>query len=205
MTFKCSVEKNMDFDEWIVQVEKVSNLTGKPEYVLTKTKLPGTPYKMISQTPNNAAWSKFKKRLQEVYSLVATDVHATTDLLRGQCTDKSLQESIAYWTKMCHRSTECNLMNTDDKPVIVLFIKNLHNKDIRWRVTGSKNVNTLLDAFKMAQCNLLKLKRYKDLMSENNSIHSIHTVNQISGISKSSGLISQSGNVNQILLQGQDG
>ena len=25
--------KNIDFDEWIAQIEKVSNLTGKPEYV----------------------------------------------------------------------------------------------------------------------------------------------------------------------------
>ena len=26
--------KNIDFYEWIVQIEKVSNLAGKPEYVL---------------------------------------------------------------------------------------------------------------------------------------------------------------------------
>ena len=28
-----------DFDEWVVQIEKVSNLTGKPEYVLTFAKI----------------------------------------------------------------------------------------------------------------------------------------------------------------------
>ena len=50
-----------------------------------------------------------------------------------------------------------------------------------------QNVNTLLDAFKIAQWNLLKLKKYKGLVSEDDSIHSIHTVNQISDISKSSG------------------
>ena len=48
--------------------------------------------------------------------------------------------------------------NIDNKPVIVLFIKNLYNKDIKHRVAGVKNVNTLLDAFKRAQWNLLKLK-----------------------------------------------
>ena len=36
--------KNIDFDEWIVQIEKVSKLMGKPEYVLTLTKSSGTPY-----------------------------------------------------------------------------------------------------------------------------------------------------------------
>ena len=40
--------KNIDFDEWIAQIEKVSNLTVKPEYVLNLAKSSGTPYKMIS-------------------------------------------------------------------------------------------------------------------------------------------------------------
>ena len=34
------------------------------------------------------AFSCAKKRLQGVYSLVATDMYATTDLLRKQCTDE---------------------------------------------------------------------------------------------------------------------
>ena len=73
------------------------------------------------------------------------------------------------------------------------------------RVTGAKNINTLLDAFKTAQWNLLKLKKYEGLVPEDDSIHSIHTVNQISDISKSSGHFSQPGNVNQTLPSGQDG
>ena len=94
--------KNIDFDEWIAQIEKVSNLTGKPEYVLTLVKSSGTPYEMISETPSNTPWSKLKKKLQEVYSLVATDMHVTTALLRKQHANESLQDYIAYWTKMCH-------------------------------------------------------------------------------------------------------
>ena len=42
-------------------------------------------------------------------------------------------------------------------------------------------------------------------MSEDNSIHSIHTVIQGSDISKSSGHFSQPGNVNQAVPPGQDG
>ena len=124
---------------------------GKPEYVLTLATSSGTPYKMISQAPSNTVWSKLKRRLQEVYSFVATDVHAATDLLRKQHADESLQDYIAYWTKMCHRSMKYHPTSIDNKLVIVLFIKNLYNKDISHRVAGAKNVNTLLDAFKTAQ------------------------------------------------------
>ena len=57
---------------------------------------------MISQTPSNTAWSQLKRKLQEVYSLVATDMHAAPDLLRKQHADELLQDYIAYWTEMCH-------------------------------------------------------------------------------------------------------
>ena len=125
-------EKNIDFYEWIAQIEKVSSLTGKPGYVLTLTKSSGTSYKMISQTPSNTTWSKLKRKLQGVYSLVAIDIHAATDLLRKQCADESLQVYIAYWTeKWSNRSMKHDLMNIDNKFMIILFIKNLYNKDIR--------------------------------------------------------------------------
>ena len=60
------------------------------------SKIISTPYKMISQIPSNRAWSELKRKLQEVNSLVATDVHAATDLLRKQCANESLQNYIAY-------------------------------------------------------------------------------------------------------------
>ena len=55
----------------------------------------------------------------------------------------------------------------------------------------------------MAQWNLLKLRKYKGLVSEDDSLHSIHTVSQISDISKLSGHFSQTGNANQTLLSCQ--
>ena len=197
--------KNIDFDEWIAEIEKVSNLTGKPEYILALAKSSGTPYKIISQTPSNTVSNKLKRKLQEVYSLVATDVHMATDLLRKQCTDELLQDYIAYWIEICHQRMNHNPTTTDNKLMIILFIKNLYNKDIRQRVAGVKNFNTLLDAFKTAQWNLLKLKKYEGLVSEDDSIHSIHTANQISDISKSSGHFSQPGNVNLAMPPVKDG
>ena len=55
--------KNIDFDALTAQIEKVSNLTGKQDYILTLAKSSDTPYKMISLylTPSNTAWSKLKK------------------------------------------------------------------------------------------------------------------------------------------------
>ena len=135
--------------------------TGKPEYVLALAKSSATPYKMISQTPRNAAWSKLKRKLQDVYSLVATDMHVAIDLLRKQHANESPQDYIVYWTEMCHQSMKYNSTTIDNKFVIMLFIKNLYNKDIRQRVTSVKNINTLLDAFKISQWNLLKLKKYE--------------------------------------------
>ena len=48
--FICDIQmfngKNIDFDEWIAQIEKVSNLTAKPVLALAKSS--GTLYKMIS-------------------------------------------------------------------------------------------------------------------------------------------------------------
>ena len=57
---------------------------------------------MISQNPSNTAWSELKRKLQEVYSLVATDMHVVTNLLRKQHANELLQDYIAYWTEMCH-------------------------------------------------------------------------------------------------------
>ena len=96
--------KNKDFYEWIAEIELVSILTGKPEYILTLAKSSGTPYKMLSQSPSNTAWSELKRKLQEVYSLIATVVHSATDLLRNQLADELLQDYIAYWTEICHLS-----------------------------------------------------------------------------------------------------
>ena len=75
-------------------------------------------------------------------------------------------------------------------------------------MTGAKDINTLLDTFKIAKWNMLKLKKYEGLVLEDDSVHTIHAVNQISDISQSSGHFSPPGNVNQavpLIQDGQDG
>ena len=55
----------------------------------------------------------------------------------------------------------------------------MSNKEIHRRVAGAKNINTLLDAFKSVQMNLLKLKKYEVLVSDDEHGHTVHTVDQI--------------------------
>ena len=80
---------------------------------------------------------------------------------------------------MCHCSMKMDLSTINNKLVIVLFIKNMYNKEFCRRVAGAKNINTLLDAFKSAQMNLLKLKKYEGLVSDDDHGHTVHAVNQI--------------------------
>ena len=98
-----------------VQIEKVVFLTGKSEYTLSLAKSSNTPYKMISQCPNETPWDDLKCKLQEMYSMVATEYHTATDLLRKQRPNESLQYYITYWTEMCHCSMKMDLSTFSNK------------------------------------------------------------------------------------------
>ena len=58
-----------------------------------------------------------------------------------------------------------------------MFIKNLYNKDIRLWLAGTKTINTLADAFRLAHHSLLKLKKYEGLAY--NDEHTITEINEI--------------------------
>ena len=111
--------------------------------------------------------------------MVAMEYHSATDLLRKQRPNESLQDYIAYWMEMCHLSMKMDLSMINNKLVIVLFIKNMYNKEICRRLAGAKNINTLLDAFKSGQMNLLKSKKYKGLVADDDHGHTVHSVHQI--------------------------
>ena len=152
--------KNIDSGEWIAQIEKVALLTGKSEYTLALAKSSNTPYKMLLQCPIETPLDDLKCKLQEMHLMVATKYNTATDLLRKQRPNESLQDYIANWTEMCHCSMKIDQSMINHKLVIVLFVKNMYNKEILSGVPGAKSINTLLDAFKSAQMNLLKLKKY---------------------------------------------
>ena len=160
----------------IAQIEKVALLTGKSEYLLALAKSSNTPYRMLLQCPKATPRVDLKCKLQEVYSMVAMDYHATTDLLRKQRPNESLQDCITYWTEMCHHCMKTDPSTINNILVIVLFVKNIYNKEIHRRVAGVKNINTHLDTFKSAQMNLLKLKKYEGLVSDDEYGHTVHDV-----------------------------
>ena len=103
---------------------------------------------MISRCPKETPWDDLKCKLQEVYSMVATDYHATTDLLRKTRPNESFQDYITYWAETCHCNMKMDPSTINNKQVIIFFVKNMYNKEICRRVAGAKNINTLLDAFK---------------------------------------------------------
>ena len=95
--------------------------------------------------------------------MVATEYYTDTDLLRKQRPSECLQDYIAYWMEMCHKGIKMGPSMINNKLVIA----------------GAKNINTLPDASKSAQVNLLKLKKYEGLVSDDEQEHTVHTVNQI--------------------------
>ena len=60
--------------------------------------------------------------------------------------------------------------------IIFLFIKNLYNSDIQICIAGTKTVNTLADAFKLAHQSLVKLK--KDEVSLYTEEHEVPEIQQ---------------------------
>ena len=70
--------------DWLLQIEKVALLTSSQEYDLAMAKSTGTSCKMLKGMGGARSWSEIGKKLERVYSPIATEVHAASDLLRKQ-------------------------------------------------------------------------------------------------------------------------
>ena len=116
------------------------------------------------------SWTMVKTRLEESYSLVPTAEaeHASAMLCHKQKKDKPLVDYILRFAEHSYKTNGVDAVEEENKAIITFFIKNLFNRDIRRRVAGAKNIRTLADAFKSAQHNLLKLKRYEGLNYDSN-------------------------------------
>ena len=75
-------------------------LNNRKEYELATAKSTSTPYKMLKRIGGTRIWPDIKKRLEEVYSPIATEVHVGTDLHRKQEPDKTFQEYIQNFTDL---------------------------------------------------------------------------------------------------------
>ena len=143
---------------------KIALLTQSQEYELATAKSTSTPYKMLKRLGNDLDWHEIKRKLEEMYSPVAAQVHATSDLHHKQQPDETLQEVIQNLTDLVEEALGTDPDNITNRVIIFQFVKNLYNKDIQRRVAGAKTLNTLADAFKLAHYSLLKLKRYEGLV-----------------------------------------
>ena len=89
-------------------------------------------------------------------------------LCRKEKKDESLVDYIPRFAEHSYKTNGVDAAEEENKAIITFFIENLFNKDIRRRVASAKNIRTLADAFKSAQHNLLKLKRYEGINYDSN-------------------------------------
>ena len=175
--------KTAKLEDWLLQVEKASELTKIEPYEIAFAKSHGSPHKIIKTMGPGKSWSAVKTRLEESYSLVPTAEHASAMLCHKQKKDEPLVDYILRFAEHSYKTNGVDAVEEENKAIITFFIKNLFNRDIRRRVAGAKNIRTLADAFKSAQHNLLKLKQYKGLNYDSNDeddmAEGVETVNVV--------------------------
>ena len=116
--------KNMDLANWLLQIKKVAVLTNTQEYVLATAKSTSIPHKMLTRMGNDLSWQEIKKKLEEVYSPIAIEVHTASDLHRKQWPDKTLQEYVQNFTDLTKKDVGADPANIMNKVIIFQFFKN---------------------------------------------------------------------------------
>ena len=160
--------KTVKLQDWLLQVEKASELTKIEPYEIVFAKSHGSPHKIIKTMGPGKSWNVVKTRLEESFSLVPTVEHASAMLCHKQKKGEPLVDYILRFAEHSYKTNGVDAIEEENKAIITFFIKNLFNRDIRRRVARAKNIRTLADAFKSAQHNLLKLKRYEGLNYDSN-------------------------------------
>ena len=77
-------------EDWLLQVEKASELTKIEPYEIAFAKSHGSPHKIIKTMGPGKSWSAVKTRLEESYPLVSTAEHASAMLCHKQKKDEPL-------------------------------------------------------------------------------------------------------------------
>ena len=130
---------------------------------ILKYQAEGIVYKLTEGMPQSSTWDTLKKRLCQVFSPMATKMHAATWIHSClQSANKTLLEHVQRFTDLVVHTT-----GTDPTPVtcqvtIVLFIRHLFNKEIRKHVAGTKTIQTLRHAMTLAQETEIKWKIMRD-------------------------------------------
>ena len=129
-------------EDWLLQVEKASELTKIEPYKIAFAKSHGSPHKIIKTMGPGKLWNTVKTRLEESYSLVPTAEHASAMLCHKQKKDEPLVDYILRFAEHSYKTNGVDPVEEENKAIIMFFIKNLFNRDIRRRVAGAKNIRT---------------------------------------------------------------
>ena len=151
--------KTVKLEDWLLQVEKASELTKIEPYEIAFAKSHGSPHKIIKTMGPGKSWNAVKTRLEESYSLVPTAEHASAMLCCKQKKDEPLVDYILRFAEHSYKTNGVDAVEEENKAIITFFIKNLFNRDIRRRLAGAKNIRTLADAFKSAQHNFTQIEK----------------------------------------------
>ena len=152
---------SIDFETWLLELDKVVEITGMNVWELAFSKSSGTPHKMIKHLRREKSWEYIKEKLQITYSKLATDVHASTDLNQNkQKRHEPLEDFIERFYQNYKRATGEDPARTRNPHIINTFVRNLYNRDIRKHVSGTLPVD-LQAAFNSAIKIQRKLKQFE--------------------------------------------
>ena len=115
--------KNMDLADWLLQIEKVVLLTHSQEYELATAKSTSTPYKMLKRLCNDLDWQEIRRKHEEVYSPIATEVHVVSNLHCKQRPDETLQEYIQSFMDLTEKAMGTDPANITNRVMIFLLLK----------------------------------------------------------------------------------
>ena len=154
---KCSI----DFENWLLELDKVVEVTGINISELAFSKSSGTPHKMIKRLRWEKTWEFITEKLQITYSKLATDIDASTDVNQNkQKRHEPLEDFIERFYQNYKQATGEDPARTRNPHVINTFVRNLYNRDIQKCVSGTQLVD-LQAAFNSAIKIQRKLKRFE--------------------------------------------
>ena len=137
-------EGDKPLTNWITKVEKIVHSTQQPELQLTWAESESIVYKLVEGIPLSSKQEMVKKRICQVFSPIATKMHATTRIhSQPQAANETLQEYIQLFTNLVIQTTDNDLTAMTCQMRTVLFIRHLLNKKKWEAVSPVKTIQTL--------------------------------------------------------------
>ena len=115
----------------MLQIEQVASLTHSQEYRLATAKSTSTPYKIPKRLGNNTDWKDIKRKLEDAYSPIATEVHTTSDLHQKQRSDGTLHEYIQNFTVLTENAMGIDPADITNHVSIFYLSNTCTTRDIR--------------------------------------------------------------------------